>query len=62
MMSTWGRMLQSERVTDPTDRKGGKLFRRHFLELSVATITEGEQLTVSSDKTCKYVVIAALHA
>ena len=55
-------MLQSERVTDPTDRKGGKLFRRHFLELSVATITEGEQLTVSSDKTCKYVVIAALHA
>ena len=30
MMSTWGRMLQSERVTDPTDRKGGKLFRRRF--------------------------------
>ena len=30
MMSTWGRMLQSERVTDPTDGKGWKLFRRRF--------------------------------
>ena len=29
-MSTWGRKLQSERVTDPTGRKGGKLFRRRF--------------------------------
>ena len=30
MMLTWGRMLQSERVTDPTDGKGGKLFRRRL--------------------------------
>ena len=28
MMLTWGRMLQSERVTDPTDGKGGKLLDR----------------------------------
>ena len=30
IMSTWDRRLQSERVTDPNDRKGGKLFRRRF--------------------------------
>ena len=30
MESTWGRMLQSNRINDPTDRKGGKLFRRRF--------------------------------
>ena len=30
MASTWGRMLQSNRINDPTDRKGGKLFRRRF--------------------------------
>ena len=30
MESTWGRMLRSDRINDPTDRKGGKLFRRRF--------------------------------
>lgn len=29
-MSPWGRMLVHPRTKDPTDRKGGKLFRRRF--------------------------------
>jgi Plant transposon protein len=28
--STWGRMLVNDRIKDPGDRKGGKLFRRRF--------------------------------
>lgn len=28
--STWGRMLLNERIKDPADRKGGKLFRLRF--------------------------------
>ena len=28
--SCWGRMLTNDRIRDPTDRKGGKLFRRRF--------------------------------
>ena len=30
MSSVWGRMLLNDRVKDPSDRKGGKLFRRRF--------------------------------
>jgi Plant transposon protein len=29
-MSTWGQLLLSRRIKDPTDRKGGLLFRRRF--------------------------------
>jgi hypothetical protein len=29
-MSPWGRMLRDCRTKDPSDRKGGKLFRRRF--------------------------------
>ena len=28
--STWGRMLMNPRTQDPTDKKGGVLFRRRF--------------------------------
>jgi hypothetical protein len=28
--SCWGRMLVNDRMKDPGDRKGGKLFRRRF--------------------------------
>jgi hypothetical protein len=28
--STWGRMLRNPRTQDPTDRKGGVLFRTRF--------------------------------
>ena len=28
--SDWGRMLKNDRIKDPLDRKGGKLFRRRF--------------------------------
>ena len=30
LASTWGRLLLNARVRDPTDKKGGKLFRRRF--------------------------------
>jgi hypothetical protein len=30
LASTWGRMLNNDRTKDPTDRKGGVLFRRRF--------------------------------
>ena len=30
LASTWGRLLFNARIRDPTDKKGGKLFRRRF--------------------------------
>ena len=30
MASLWGSLLSNDRVKDPADRKGGKLFRRRF--------------------------------
>jgi hypothetical protein len=30
LTSTWGRLLFNARIRDPTDKKGGKLFRRRF--------------------------------
>ena len=53
MASTWGRMLQSNRINDPTDRKGGKLFRRRFrvpypIYLQIVDITRASGLLTES--------------
>ena len=53
MASTWGRMLQSNRINDPTDRKGGKLFRRRYrvsypIYLQIVDITRASGLFTES--------------